>query len=81
MDDHPIQVVALLMRTTSLIIKKLMNFVDEENHVLKLVSKQKAKKLKEEPRKVLVREEQDQIDRKKISEQTKNILSMRRNKG
>ncbi len=54
MDCHPIQVFALLMRTTSLVIKKLMNFVDEENHVLKLVSKQKVKKLKEDPRDVLV---------------------------
>ena len=42
------------MRTTSSVIKKLMIFVVKENHVLKLVSKQKVKKLKEDPRNVLV---------------------------
>ena len=35
------------------------------------MSKQKIKKLKEDPRNVLVWEEQDQTDQKKISEQTK----------
>ena len=47
-----------------------MNFCGkkkERNHVLKLVSKQKSKKLKEDPRDVLVWEEQDQTDQKKKS--------------
>ena len=43
----------------------------KENHVLKLELKQVVKKLKEDPRNVLVWEEQDQADQKKISEQTK----------
>ena len=57
-----------------------MIFVVKENHVLKLTSKQKVKKLKENPKKALVWEEQDWIDQKKISEQTENILSIKRNK-
>ena len=76
MDCYPIQVIALFVRTSSSVIKKLVIFVVKENHFLKLESKQMVKKLKEDPRIVLVWEEQDQADQKKISEQTKNILSM-----
>ena len=76
MDCYPIQVIALFVRTSSSVIKKLVIFVVKENHFLKLESKQMVKKLKEDPRNVLVWEEQDQADQKKISEQTKNILSM-----
>ena len=76
MEHYPIQVIGLFVRTTSSVIKKLVNFVVKESHVLKLESKQKIKKLKEDPRNVLLWEEQDQTDQKKISEQTKNILSM-----
>ena len=76
MDCYPIQVIALFVRTPSSVIKKLVIFVVKENHFLKLESKQMVKKLKEDPRIVLVWEEQDQADQKKISEQTKNILSM-----
>ena len=76
---YPIQVIGLFVRITSSVIKKLVNFVVKESHVLKLESKQKIKKLKEDPINVLVREEQDGTDQKKISEQTKNILSIKRN--
>ena len=54
MDCYPIQVIALFVRTTSSVIKNLVIFVVKENHVLKLESKQKVKKLKEDPRDVLV---------------------------
>ena len=74
MDCYPLQVIALFVRTSSSVIKKLENFVVKENHVLKLELKQVVKKLKEDPRNVLVWEEQDQADQKKISEQTRNIL-------
>ena len=43
----------------------------KEDHILKLELKQVVKKLKEDPRIVIVWEEQDQADQKKISEQTK----------
>ena len=76
---YPILVIGLFVRTTSSVIKKLVNFVVKESHILKLESKQKIKKLKEDPRNVLVWEEQDGTDQKKISEQTKNILSIKRN--
>ena len=80
MEYYPILVIGLLVRTPSSVIKKLVNFVVKENHFLKLEPKQKIKKLKEDPWNVLVWEEQDQTDQKKISEQTKNILSIRRKK-
>ena len=73
---YPLQVIALFVRIPSSVIKKLENFVVKENHVLKLELKQVVKKLKEDPRNVLVWEEQDQADQKKISEQTRNILSI-----
>ena len=71
MEYYPIQVIALFVRTTSSVIKKLVIFVVKENHVLKLELNQVAKKLKEDPRNILIWEEQDQADQKKISEQTK----------
>ena len=66
MDCYPIQVIALFVRTSSSVIKKLVIFVVKENHFLKLESKQVVKKLKEDPRNVLVWEEQDQTDQKRI---------------
>ena len=75
-DQYPQQVIALFVRIPSSVSSKLENFVVKEDHVLKLELKQVVKKLKEDPRNVLVWEEQDQADQKKISEQTKNILSM-----
>ena len=71
---YPLQVIALFVRIPSSVIKKLENFVVKENHVLKLELKQVVKKLKEDPRNVLVWEEQDQADQKKISEQTKKCF-------
>ena len=59
MDCYPILVIALFVRTPSSVIKKLVIFVVKENHVLKLESKQKVKKLKEDPTDVLVWEDQD----------------------
>ena len=45
----------------------------KEDHILKLELKQVVKKLKEDPRNVLMWEEQDQADQKKISKQNKKI--------
>ena len=80
MEYYPILVIGLLVRTPSSVIKKLVNFVVKENHFLKLEPKQKIKKLKEDPWNVLVWEEKDQTDQKKICEETKNTLSIRRKK-
>ena len=69
--------IALVVRLPSSVFIKLENFVVKEDHILKLELKQVVKELKEDPRIVIVWEEQDQADQKKISEQTKkNILSM-----
>ena len=63
--------IALVVRIPSSVFIKLENFVVKEDHILKLELKQVVKKLKEDPRNVIVWEEQDQADQKKISEQTK----------
>ena len=72
--------IALIDGFPSSVFIKLENFVVKEDHFLKLEPKQWIKKLKEDPWNVLVWEEQDQTDQKKISEQTKNILSIKRKK-
>ena len=81
MEHYPLQVIGLFVRTPFFSHKEVSELCGEkENHVLKLVSKQKIKKLNEDPCNVLVWEEQDQTDRKKISEQTENILLLKRKK-
>ena len=63
--------IALIDGFPSSVFIKLENFVVKEDHILKLELKQVVKKLKEDPRNVIVWEEQDQADQKKISEQTR----------